>query len=106
MIFNKLDDLEPKEIMPGFFGKFVHGNNVTMAYWEVKAGSTLPEHHHVHEQVTTLYAGEFELTVNGETRVLRLGEPVVIPSNATHSGRAITDCSITDVFSPIRPEYS
>lgn len=105
-IFHQLDQLAPKELIPGFHGKFIHGKHVTIAYWEVKRGSILPEHHHVHEQVATVYEGEFELTVDGETQILEPGQPVVIPSNVPHSGRAITDCKITDVFSPVRPEYS
>ena len=106
MVFNNLNDLSSKELIPGFHGKFVHGENLTMAFWDVKAGSVLPEHHHHHEQVCTIYKGKFELTVNGETKILTMGEPVVIPSNAVHSGKAITDCKITDVFSPARPEYN
>ena len=29
----------------------------------------------------------------------------MIPSNATHSGRAITACRILDVFYPLREDY-
>jgi hypothetical protein len=40
----KLDDQSPREIMPGFFGKLVHSDNMTFAHWEIKAGAALPEH--------------------------------------------------------------
>jgi quercetin dioxygenase-like cupin family protein len=49
--------------------------------------------------------GEFELIVNGESHLLGANDVFVIPSDAMHSGRAITDCKIIDVFYPIREDY-
>ncbi|MCK4639500.1 MAG: cupin domain-containing protein, partial [Bacteroidales bacterium] len=49
--------------------------------------------------------GEFELTLNGKTQVLNSGKIAVIPSNAKHSGKAITDCKIIDIFNPVREDY-
>jgi len=71
----------------------------------VKAGSALPEHHHPHEQITNIIAGEFEMTVDGVTRICRAGDVVVIASNKPHSGIALTDCRIMDVFNPPREDY-
>jgi quercetin dioxygenase-like cupin family protein len=101
----KLDDQSPREIMPGFFGKLVHSDNMTFAHWEIKAGAALPEHAHFHEQVVNVVSGEFELVVDGETRLLKPHHVVCIPANARHSGKAITDCYIIDVFYPIRDDY-
>ena len=101
-----LNQIDAKEILPGFYGKFIHGVSVTMAYWEIEPGSSLPEHNHVHEQVLNMISGEFEFTMNDETRVLKAGDVVVIPSDVPHSGKAVSKCTIIDVFSPSRPEYS
>jgi quercetin dioxygenase-like cupin family protein len=49
--------------------------------------------------------GEFELILDGETEVLKPGRVALIPARAPHSGRAVTDCTILDVFSPMREEY-
>lgn len=105
MTFHRLDDLDIKTIVPGFHGKFVHSENVTVAHWQVDEGATLPEHAHHHEQITIITGGTFEMTVGGETRRLEAGDIVVIPSNVPHSGTAITDCRITDVFQPVRNDY-
>jgi quercetin dioxygenase-like cupin family protein len=78
---------------------------MTFAFWEVKAGSKVPEHAHMHEQVAHLIEGEFELTVDGNPIELQPGKVVVIPSNIKHSGIAITDCKLLDVFSPVREDY-
>ena len=65
----------------------------------------MPEHSHFNEQVSTMLKGEFELTLNGEPILFGPGEVIVIPSNAKHSGLAVTDCKILDVFYPVREDY-
>ena len=105
MPFLNLHELEEKQIVPGFKAHFVHSQNMTFAYWDIEAGAVLPEHSHPHEQVANMIAGEFELTVNGETKVLRPGSVAIVPSDSVHSGRAITICRIIDVFYPVREDY-
>lgn len=105
MPFINLKDLESKEMVPGFFGQFIHSDSMTTAYWNIKAGAEFPTHSHVHEQVANAISGEFELIVDGEAQVMTPGMVAVIPSNVPHSGRAITDCLLLDVFQPRREDY-
>lgn len=104
-MFIKLDQLATKEIIPGFFGKFIHTANVTIGHFTVKAGSVLPEHAHPHEQTTNLLEGELEMTVGGQTNVCKAGDVIVIPPNVKHAGKALTDCRLIDVFQPVREDY-
>ncbi len=101
----ELENINSKEIIPGYNVRFVHSENMTFAYWDIKAGSPLPEHSHSNEQVANMIEGEFELTVDGETQVLKSNSVVIIPPNAKHSGKAMTDCKIIDAFYPIREDY-
>jgi quercetin dioxygenase-like cupin family protein len=105
MPFVSLDTLDRSEEMPGYLGAFLHSDRMTVANWEVEAGSTFPEHAHPHEQISIVVEGEFELTLNGETDVLTPGRIAVIPADTPHAGRAVTDCTIIDVFSPVREDY-
>lgn len=105
MTFITLENIQEREMVPGFHARFVHTDHMTLAYWRVEAGAALPEHAHPHEQVTNLIQGEFELTVEGESQRLGPGGVVTIPSNARHTGRALTDCVIIDAFWPAREEY-
>lgn len=105
MPYYEIERLEKKEVFPGFKGRFVHSDNVTIAHWEIDANAVLPEHSHIHEQIALVNQGTFELTINGDTKVLEAGQIAVIPSQALHSGKAVTDCQITDVFQPVREDY-
>ncbi len=105
MPFIDLATVAEREMAPGFRARFVHTDRLTLAYWHIRAGATLPDHAHPHEQVTSLITGAFSLTVDGETRTLAPGGVAVIPPGVRHSGRAETDCVIIDVFHPPRDDY-
>jgi quercetin dioxygenase-like cupin family protein len=102
---HSLDDLPIREVMPGFRARFIHGDNVTLAYWNVERGAQLPAHSHPHEQAVNVLDGVFELVVDGTPHVLRKGDVFTIPGNAVHAGRALTSCWLLDVFCPIREDY-
>jgi quercetin dioxygenase-like cupin family protein len=78
---------------------------MSVAHVRIEEGAILPEHFHVHEQVTNMIEGQLEMTVNGDTKVCSGGDMVVIPSNVPHSARAITACKLIDVFQPVREDY-
>jgi quercetin dioxygenase-like cupin family protein len=98
-------EIEEQTPIPGFHGKVQHSGSMSFVLWRIDAGALLPEHRHVHEQVVNVYEGTFELTVDGVTQICGPGSVAAIPSNALHSGKALTDCRILDVFSPVREDY-
>ncbi|MGB2963966.1 MAG: cupin domain-containing protein [Anaerolineales bacterium] len=105
MGYLKLKDLKEREIVPGYRAVFVHSENMTLAYWDVDPGASLPEHSHPHEQIANVLEGQFELTVDGEPRVLEPGMVAVIPGGVLHSGKALTPCRLLDAFHPAREDY-
>mgnify|MGYP000061666914 CR=1 FL=1 len=104
-MLQEIKNIEQKEILPGFNGRFVHTNSSTIAFWEIEKGSVLPEHSHIHEQTTQITEGELEMTIGGVTQILKPGVITLIPSNVVHSARALTDCKVVDIFSPVREDY-
>ena len=94
-----------RELVPGYHGRIVHAETMTVIHWTIEAGAALPEHRHPHEQVLTMVEGEFELLLDGERRRLGPGEIVVIPGGLPHGGVAITPCILVDAFHPVREEY-
>src|SRR5215510_7897387 len=102
---NNINDITPRELVEGFTGRYVHGKELTLGYVEIKAGNKLPEHHHVHEQITFIIEGQLDMTIGGKPCSLTAGMYYVIPSNVPHSAIAATDCKAIDVFSPVREDY-
>ena len=100
-----LDTIPAKQIMPGFHGKLVHSENMSIAFWEVDKDAQVPEHSHRNEQIMHVIKGEFEFTLDGETKIYYPGDIVIIAPHKKHSGKALTRCKLMDVFSPTREEY-
>jgi quercetin dioxygenase-like cupin family protein len=101
----KVSDAPARELFPGYRARLVHSDRMTFSYVDVDAGASFAEHDHPHEQVIHLLEGDFEVTVDGESRVMRAGEVAVVPPNARHRGTAITRCRILDAFCPARDDY-
>jgi quercetin dioxygenase-like cupin family protein len=101
----QIKKIKPKELVPGITGYYAHGDSMTFGYVELKAGSSVPMHQHVHEQITYLIEGELDMIIGVEQCLLTAGMYHVIPSNTPHSAIAKTDCKIIDAFSPVREDY-
>ncbi len=104
MEFLKLSDLNEVEPIPGFRLRVVHADNMSLAYWTIAAGAELPEHSHPHEQVTNLISGKLELRIGDQTEICEPGAIAIIPPNVPHSGKAIEECRVIDVFHPTRDD--
>ncbi|MBN1211555.1 MAG: cupin domain-containing protein [candidate division Zixibacteria bacterium] len=100
-----LKNVEEKEIKPGLYVRFVHSDNMTLAYWRFDPGVELPLHSHPHEQVVNVIEGELILTLDGVPLNLTPGKVVVIPPDVPHSGRAVDACRVIDAFYPVREDY-
>lgn len=103
--FKHTDDVTVKSILPGFNARMVHTDELTIAHISIEAGSLLPEHQHLHEQVTNILEGTLRMTVDGETMDCTAGTVVTIPGDTPHSARALTDCTVIDIFRPVREDY-
>jgi quercetin dioxygenase-like cupin family protein len=100
-----LDEVKGKEIVPGFFGRFIHGDTMTLSFVDIQPGAQLPEHSHPHEQITFIMEGELDLTIGGKKMLLTPGMVHVIPGNVPHSAYARTAVKVMDAFSPVREDY-
>ena len=104
----KIKDILPKEVVSGITGYYAHGDNLSFGYIEIKAGAVVPEHHHVHEQITQLISGQMRIWFGAnreEVMDMYPGDVVVIPSNLPHEVLMIGDVDEVDTWAPPRQDW-
>jgi quercetin dioxygenase-like cupin family protein len=97
--------LRVTERLPGWFGRYFHSSNMTFAHYDFRGGSSIHEHFHPEEEVYEVLEGELEITIDGAAQVIRPGLVAIVPSNARHSVKALTDGRAIIVDHPSRPEF-
>ena len=105
MPFVDLSGLRVVERLPGWFGRYFQSANMTFAHYDFKSGSSIHEHSHAQEEVYEVIEGELEVTVDGVARIVKPGLVAIVPSNARHSVKALTDGRAIIVDYPARPEF-
>jgi quercetin dioxygenase-like cupin family protein len=105
MPFFRVDDLHQRTLFAGFDASLLHTDRATLSFVQARGGSAFPEHQHPHEQTVVVLSGELELVVDGTPTRLVPGTAFVIPPDVPHSGRALVDTRVLDVFAPVRDDY-
>jgi quercetin dioxygenase-like cupin family protein len=72
----------------------------------MEPGSLLPEHKHLHEQISYVLEGEVEAAVDRSSKTLRPGDLFSVKSNVMHSCRALgQSVRIIVASSPLLRDY-
>jgi quercetin dioxygenase-like cupin family protein len=105
MPFVNTSSLNVTERLPGWSGRYFHSASMTFAHYDFKRGSSIHEHFHPEEEVYEVIEGELEVTIEGVTQIARPGLVAIVPSNALHSVKALTDGQAIIVDHPTRREF-
>lgn len=73
----------------------IHTETMTVARLQLAKDCFVPEHKHVNEQVSMVEIGSLRFVLDGEIVVVKAGEVLRIPPNATHSAEAIEDSLVS-----------
>jgi unsaturated pyranuronate lyase len=101
--FVKPDQIEPVEYVPGLEFKPVLGEDMLANFVSFEPHTEAPMHVHEEEQIVIVVEGEFDFTIDGDTRTMKVGDVAVIPSWVPHG--AVTGdigCREIDMFNPPR----
>lgn len=98
--------LKVTERLPGWYGRYFHSESMTIAHYDFKRGAAIHEHFHPQEEVYEVIEGELEMTIGGVVEVARPGFVAIVPSNARHSVKALTDGRAIIVDYPPRREFT
>ncbi len=102
--FNKDAAVTPCE--PGVYRRILtYNKNLMMCEITFEKGAKGNFHSHVHEQITYVAEGSFAFTVAGETRTVKKGDSVYMPSGAEHGVTCLEAGKLVDVFSPMREDF-
>jgi quercetin dioxygenase-like cupin family protein len=94
--------LDVGEPLPGWHDRYFHSDTMSFTYYDVDAGASIHEHWHDHEEVWHVIEGSLEFTVDGETLVGDKGAAAVVPANAKHRVKALTDAKVIIANHPVR----
>jgi quercetin dioxygenase-like cupin family protein len=92
-----------------FPGVEVHthaGDRLMLSLVTFEPRSSVPSHHHPHEQMGVMISGHLDFTIGGVTRRLGPGDQWRIPSGVPHEVHALDEPAVAlDVFHPVREDY-
>jgi len=83
---------------------FNPGSHLMMMEVHFEEGAEGYLHSHPHEQMSYCLRGAFDFTIDGETRLLKAGETIVIPGGAVHGVKALEPSALLDAFTPLRED--
>ena len=105
MPFINTRDLNVIERLPGWHGRYFHSPSMTFAHYDFTRGASIHEHFHPQEEVYEVIEGELEMTIDGETQIVRSGLVAIVPANVRHSVKALTDGRAIIVDYPLRRDF-
>jgi quercetin dioxygenase-like cupin family protein len=99
------NDVPSEQINDTIARRYITGDRVTVARFELKRGGVVARHSHENEQVSYVVSGVLNFKIAGEEIVVRAGEVVQIPSWVEHEVHVLEDSVAIDVFSPVRQDW-
>jgi quercetin dioxygenase-like cupin family protein len=102
MPFLNTMELEVREPLPGWKGRFFSSENMTFGYYDVGAGATIHEHSHDNEEVWHILDGELEVSIGGEKRIAGSGHVAMVPPGTLHSVTVLSSARVIVVDYPVR----
>jgi len=106
MPFVDTRNLDVIERLPGWHGRYFHTTNMTFAHYEFVRGASIHDHFHPQEEVYEVIEGELEITIGGVAQVAQPGIVAIVPGNARHSVKALSNGRAIIVDYPARPEFA
>jgi quercetin dioxygenase-like cupin family protein len=70
-----------------------------------KKGSIGYIHSHVHDQISYVESGTFEVNVGNKKEILKKGDSFIINSGVEHGAVCLEDGILIDTFSPHREDF-
>jgi quercetin dioxygenase-like cupin family protein len=105
MLVHDWSQIGKEELNPKIVRQVVHTGNATVAKIQLAKGAIVPEHSHVHEQITILLSGRVKLICQDREQIVEAGQLIQMPPDAPHGLEALEESQAIDVFTPRRDDW-
>ena len=100
------DDVKLNDLGMGVSRKVLaHVPSIMMVEVNFIKGAVGDIHEHVHEQISYIIKGSFEVNVDGKKEIVKAGDTFYVNPNVPHGVLALEDATILDVFTPQREDF-
>lgn len=82
-----------------------YNNDLMMVKFRFEKGAVGAPHQHIHSQTAVVVSGVFELTIDGEKKILKAGDGYFVAPNLIHGAVCIEAGELIDAFSPVRSDF-
>lgn len=82
-----------------------YDDHIMMVCVRFQKGAIGTLHHHVHRQISYVESGSFEVTIDGEKKVLQKGDCFFVSPDLVHGVVALEAGSLVDIFTPARTDF-
>jgi quercetin dioxygenase-like cupin family protein len=104
VVYNQ--DVIAKDCEPGVKRKVLtYTEELMMCEITFEKGACGNTHSHPHLQITYIVKGSFEFSIDGEKKIVHVGDSLFMPANSMHGTVALEEGILVDVFNPMRKEF-
>ncbi|HDQ05491.1 MAG TPA: cupin domain-containing protein [Candidatus Bathyarchaeota archaeon] len=90
MLSFQLDSLSSKELHKDVLVRLIHGNELTLNYFELKNKTVkIPFHEHPVEHLVVVLEGEMKFIFDDQKLVLKKKDCLFVPAKTRHTARVI-----------------
>ncbi|HQU83410.1 MAG TPA: cupin domain-containing protein [Pyrinomonadaceae bacterium] len=90
----------------GIERQMVVGQNMMICRFRFAPFLVTPEHTHPHEQMTLVVQGKVKFFIEGEERIVSVGDVLHFPPHNRHGATMLDEeVILIDIFSPIREDF-
>lgn len=102
--FNRNSEWE--DLGNGISRQFVgYNSQIMMIIVRFEKGAIGTLHQHFHSQITYIALGKFEVTIDGETKILQEGDAFFAQPNVLHGVKCLEEGKLIDAFTPFREDF-
>ena len=82
-----------------------HSENVMLVEVYFDKGAIGKPHKHMHEQINYVKKGSFEVTIDGEKKIVKENDSMFIEPNVLHGCVALEEGVLLNIFTPQRDDF-